>query len=297
MNLALELKKITPNIKFNEPMSQHTSFRIGGPADIFIEVGDEEELRKIVSLCNQFHTQYFILGGGANLLVRDKGIRGIVIKLVGKFKMVKVSDGGILAGAGISLSRLVNWASAKGLSGLEFAVGIPGTVGGAVVGNAGAVGKSIGEYITTVRVMDKQGVEIKKLPPKDCGFSYRNSRLKKYIILEVEILLTKSKICSIVDSVERYKQKRGNTQPIKAKSAGCIFKNPHGNFAGKLIDKAGLKGLRIGGAYISHKHANFILNDGTATATDILNLIATIKEKVVDRFGVTLEEEIIIVGE
>ncbi|MDI6736038.1 MAG: UDP-N-acetylmuramate dehydrogenase [bacterium] len=297
MNLALELKKITPHIKFNEPMSSHTSLRIGGPADIFIEVGNEEELKKIVELVYQSGTPYFILGGGTNLLVGDNGIRGVVIKLVGEFKRIKVSDRGIIIGAGVPLTRLVNWASAKGLSGLEFAVGIPGTVGGAVIGNAGVAEKTIGDCITRVRVMDKQKVKIENLTPQKCGFSYRMSQLKKYIILDVEILLTKSKICSIVNRLEGYKQKRWNTQPIKTKSAGCIFKNPPGNFAGKLIDEAGLKGLRLGGAYVSHKHANFILNDGTASAENILDLIAKIKEKVLDKFGITLEEEIVIVGE
>lgn len=291
MNLAL----ITPDIKFNEPMSRHTSFGVGGLADIFVEVGDEEKLRNLVQLLHQSGTPYFILGGGTNLLVGDKGIQGVVIKLVGEFKRLEVSERGIIAGAGVSLVKLVNYASAKGLSGLEFAVGIPGTVGGAVVGNAGVAEKSIGNYLNYIRVLDKE--KIKKLAPKDCGFSYRNSRLKKYIVLDVEILLTKNKICSIVNRLEGYKQKRGNTQPIKGKSAGCIFKNPQGNFAGKLIDDAGLKGLRCGGAYVSHKHANFILNDGTATATDILNLIAIIKERVSKKFGVTLEEEVVIVGE
>ncbi len=297
MDLALELQKITSDIKFNESMSRHTSFRLGGPVDIFIEVGDEEKLRKIVELVYRADRPYFILGGGTNFLVRDKGIRGVVIKLVGEFKKIAVSDRGLIVGAGVSLSRVVNWASAKGLSGLEFAVGIPGTVGGAVVGNAGVAEKSIGDCITTVRVMDKQGTGIKKLIPKNGDFSYRNSHLKKYIVLDVEILLTKNKIYSIVNRVEEYKQKRKNTQPIKVKSAGCIFKNPPDNFAGKLIDEAGLKGLRVGGAYVSHKHANFILNDGTATATDVLNLISMIKKKVLDKFGRRLEEEIVIVGE
>ncbi|MFH1562409.1 MAG: UDP-N-acetylmuramate dehydrogenase [Nitrospirota bacterium] len=300
MNLAEELQKVIYNVRVNEPMSQHTSFGVGGPADIFMEVGDEEELRKIVSLCNQFHTQYFILGGGTNLLVRDEGIRGVVIKLVGEFKRIEVSDKSIIAGAGISLAKLVNWAYAKGLSGLEFAVGIPGTIGGAVIGNAGVAEKSIGNCLNYIRVLDKEAClveKIKKLAPKECGFSYRNSRLKKYIILDVEILLTKSKICSIVNRLERYKQKRGNTQPVKTKSAGCIFKNPPDNFAGKLIDEAGLKSFRLGGAYVSQKHANFILNDGTATAMDILDLIAEIKEKVFEKFGVKLEEEIVIIGE
>jgi len=298
MTLALEIQKITHNVKFNEVMSKHTSFKVGGQADIFLEIGDEEELKNVVTLCNQFQTPYFILGGGSNLLVKDKGIRGVVIKLAGDFKKTQVfNNGKIVVGAGVLLPQLVNLTYKKELSGLEFAVGIPGTIGGAVIGNAGVAEKAIGNCVTSVKVLDKEEIEIKKLLPQDCGFSYRNSNLKKYIVLDVEILLTKNKICSIVYNLEKYKQKRKNSQPINPKSAGCIFKNPTGNFAGKLIDEAGLKGLRIGGAYVSHKHANFILNEGTATAADILNLIAMIKKRVFDKFGIKLEEEIVIVGE
>lgn len=297
MSLILELQKITNNVKFNEPMSQHTSFKVGGLVDIFLEIEDDEELKKVIRLCHQFQTPYFIIGGGSNLLVKDKGIQGVVIKLVGNFKKIQVFDNGrVIAGAGALLPKLVNLTYKFGLSGLEFAVGIPGTIGGAVIGNAGVAEKSIANCLISVNVLDKEEVKIKKLAPQNCGFSYRNSNLKKYIIVNVEILLTKSKICSIVYNLEGYKQKRKNTQPINFKSAGCIFKNPRGNFAGKLIDDAGLKGLRIGGAYISHKHANFILNDGTATADDILNLMAKIKDKVFDKFGIKLEEEIVIIG-
>jgi len=296
MNIALEIQKITSKVKFNEPMSQHTSFRVGGLADIFLEINDEEELKKIINLCHQSQTPYFILGGGSNILVKDSGIRGVVIKLGGELKKIQVFDNGrLVVGAGVLLPRLVNLISKKGFSGLESLVGIPGTVGGAVMGNAGVSEKSIGNCIIAVKVLDKEKVKITRLPAKDCGFSYRNSHLEKYIILEVEILLTKIKICSIVYNLDWYKKKRKNTQPMSSKSAGCIFKNPVGNFAGKLIDEAGLKGLRRGGAYISHKHANFILNDGTATATDILNLITLIKEMVFKKFGIELEEEIVII--
>lgn len=296
MNLILEIQKITPKVKFNEPMSRHTTFKVGGAADIFLEINNEEELKKIVELLPKFHKPYFILGGGSNLLVKDTGIRGVVIKLVGEFKKIQVFDNGrIIAGAGVLLQRLVNLTCKKGLSGLEFAVGIPGTIGGAVVGNAGVSDKSIADCITFVKVMDKN--KIKRLTAQDCGFSYRNSDLKKYIILDVEILLTKSKIYNTLYNLEEYRQRRRKTQPINSKSAGCVFKNPVGNFAGRLIDEAGLKGLRIGGAYISHKHANFILNDGTASAKNMLDLIVRIKEKVLDKFGVTLEEEIITIGE
>ncbi|MEW6097317.1 MAG: FAD-binding protein, partial [bacterium] len=227
MSLDLEIQKITHNVKFNEPMSKYTYFKVGGLADIFVEIADEEELKKIVKLCNQFQTPYFILGGGSNLLVKDKGIRGVVIKLVGDFKKIQLFDNGrIVAGAGVLLPRLVNLAYKKALSGLEFAVGIPGTIGGAVIGNAGIAEKSIAQCLTSVNVLDKEEVKIKKLVLQDCNFSYRNSNLKKYIILGVEILLTKSKICSIVYNLEVYKQKRKNNQPVNSKSAGCIFKNP-----------------------------------------------------------------------
>ncbi|MEW6618045.1 MAG: UDP-N-acetylmuramate dehydrogenase [bacterium] len=290
MNLVLELQKITNKVKLNEPMSRHTHFKVGGLADIFVEVGNEGELKQVVSLCAQFKTPFFVLGGGSNVLVTDKGIRGVVIKLVDEFKKIRWLDNGrIITGAGVELPKLVNLTCKRGLSGLEFAVGIPGTIGGAVIGNAGIQEKSIGDCVSFVKILDN------KLSHKECGFSYRNSNLRKYVILEVEILLKKAEISHIITVLQDYKQKRKDTQPQGYRNAGCIFKNPPGNFAGKLIDAAGLKGLRIGGAYISNKHANFILNDGTATAMDILNLITKIKKSVFDKFGIGLEEEIIII--
>ncbi|MEW6606012.1 MAG: UDP-N-acetylmuramate dehydrogenase [bacterium] len=290
MNLVLELQKITNKVKLNEPMSCHTYFKVGGLADIFVEVGNEGELKQVVSLCAQFKTPFFVLGGGSNVLVTDKGIRGVVIKLVDEFKKIRWLDNGrIITGAGVELPKLVNLTCKRGLSGLEFAVGIPGTIGGAVIGNAGIQEKSIGDCVSFVKILDN------KLSHKECGFSYRNSNLRKYVILEVEILLKKAEISHITTVLQDYKQKRKDTQPQGYRSAGCIFKNPPGNFAGKLIDDVGLKGLRIGGAYISNKHANFILNDGTATAMDILNLITKIKKSVFDKFGIGLEEEIIII--
>ena len=294
------IKKLGLAVKTNEPLASHTTFKIGGPADFFVEVEEEEKLLKLIKLLKELKLPYFILGGGSNLLVADEGFRGVVVKIA-NCELPALPAGGrianfkIIAGAGVSLGRLVELAAKNSLTGLEFAAGIPGTVGGAVRGNAGAWGQAIGDRVKRVKVLTPQG-EIKWIGASDCHFSYRQSRFKKTkeIILEVELELEKGNKKEIQEKISQNLAKRA-TQP-KEPSAGCIFVNPKPLVAGELIDKCGLKGKRIGDAQISPKHANFIVNLGKAKAADVNKLIKLIKEKVKEKFGVELEEEIFLLG-
>jgi len=288
-------------------LAEYTTFKIGGPADFFVEVEEEERLLKLIKLLKELKLPYFILGGGSNLLVADEGFRGTIIKIqnskfkIQKFDYVKDSSGmdnskfKIICGAGYLLGRLIEKTAKLGLAGLEFAAGIPGTVGGAVRGNAGAWGQAIGDKVKRVKVLTPKG-EIKWLKASKCHFSYRQSRFKKTkeIIWEVELELEKGNKKEIQEKISQNLAKRAN-QP-KEPSAGCIFVNPKPLAAGKLIDKCGLKGKGIGDAQISPKHANFIVNLGKAKAADVIKLIKLIKEKVKEKFGVELEEEVFLLG-
>ena len=287
------IKKLGLTVKTNEPLAKYTTFKIGGPADFFVEVEEEEKLPKLIKLLKELKLPYFILGGGSNLLVADEGFRGVAIK-ISNIKY-KISNRRIVVGAGVSLGRLVELASKNSLAGLEFAAGIPGTVGGAVRGNAGAWGQAIGDRVKRVKILTPRG-EIKWIKASDCHFSYRQSRFKKTkeIILEVELELEKGNKKEIQEKISQNLAKRA-TQP-KEPSAGCIFVNPKPFAAGELIDKCGLKGKRIGDAQISPKHANFIVNLGKARAAEVIKLIKLIKEKVKEKFGVELEEEISLLG-
>jgi UDP-N-acetylmuramate dehydrogenase len=303
MNKYEKLKKnLGKELKENEPMRRHTTFRIGGPADLFYEAKIERELVRVIGVIRGIEIPYFILGGGSNILVGDRGIRGIVIKVQsppseseGKFQ---VSNNGtkIYAPAGVLLSALVNYAVSHSLSGLEFLVGIPGTLGGAIRGNAGTKDEWIGQVVETAEVLDEQG-KIKTILRADCDFGYRKSRFqkKKEIILKAALLVKPASKLLVRKKVKEYLEKRQN-QPTEP-SAGSIFKNPKGDFAGRLIEAAGLKSYQIGGAQISEKHANFIINTGGAKASDVLVLIDLAKRKVKEKFGVELKEEILRVGE
>jgi len=301
------IKKLGLAVKTNEPLAKYTTFKIGGPADFFVEVEEEEKLLNLIKLLKDLNLPYFILGGGSNLLVADEGFRGTIIKIqnskfkIQKFDYVKDSSGmdnskfKIICGAGYLLGRLIEKTAKLGLTGLEFAAGIPGTVGGAVRGNAGAWGQAIGDKVKRVKVLTSRG-EIKWIEASDCHFSYRQSQFKKTkeIILEVELELEKGNKKEIQEKISQNLAKR-TTQP-KEPSAGCIFVNPKPLVAGELIDKCGLKGKRIGDAQISPKHANFIVNLGKAKAAEVIKLIKLIKEKVKEKFGVELEEEISFLG-
>lgn len=276
-----------------ELLSGHTTFGIGGPADLFFEAKTTNDLVGAVQLCQGKKVKYFILGRGSNLLVDDKGFRGIVIKMRNSRSVIH--DTKVIAGAGISLGDLVKKTAQLGLSGLEFAAGIPGLLGGAIRGNAGAWQKSVGDRIIRVRILTDKG-SIKWISNKDCRFAYRQSRFKKTkeVILEAELVLEKKHKKIIKKEIEDNLAKRAD-QP-KELSAGCVFINPPACSAGQLIDQCGLKGKRIGDAQISEKHANFIVNLGKAKAGDVIKLMDLVKEKVAEKFGIYLKEEIYLLG-
>jgi len=277
----------------NEPMSLHTTFRIGGPADLFFEAKTTKDLVDAIKLCKQNKICYFILGGGSNLLVNDRGFRGMVIKIRNAKYLMRNTK--IIADAGMLLGDLVKKTAQMGLSGLEFAVGIPGTVGGAIRGNAGAWQQNIGDKVIRVKILSPLG-KIKWLEANDCQFSYRQSRfkIKPEIILEVELELDEGNKDEIAKKIEENREKK-SLQP-KEPSAGCVFVNPKDCRAGQLIEQCGLKGKKIGGAQISPKHANFIVNLGKAKAADVKCLIELAKKMVLQKFGIHLQEEVYLLG-
>jgi len=287
------IKKLS-GVKENQVLAEFTTFKIGGPADWLYQAKSEEDLIKAVNFCRDQKIPFFILGGGSNLLITDKGFRGMAIKL--ENKEGKVLEEKIIVESGLKLGELVNLATDNNLSGLEFLAGIPGTVGGAVVGNAGAWQQNIGDKIERVKVLDEKN-QIQWFNRIDCQFDYRQSRFKKKkeIILAVEFSLKKENPLVIKEKIKEYLAKR-QSQP-KAFSAGCIFINPKPKVAGNLIEECGLKETRINNAEISPIHANFIVNHGGAKAKDVLELISLAKQKVKEKFEINLEEEIIILGE
>lgn len=278
----------------NEPMFKHTTFKIGGKADLFIRVKNKKELKTILSCKRHEKIPAFILGKGSNILVSDSGIRGIVLKLEGDFTKVNLLDDcHIFCGSGVSLAKLCNKALKYCLSGLEFAWGIPGSVGGAIYMNAGAYSGEMKDITVCCEHIDKFGkVGIKK--KEELGFSYRNSIYNKsdLIITDITVELKKSSYDSIREKMDDCMSKRRDKQPIEMPSAGSVFKRPEGYYAASLIDTCGLKGKTIGGAQVSEKHAGFIINTGNATCKDVLDLIEFIRERVLKETGVLLECEI-----
>ncbi|ADL07613.1 UDP-N-acetylmuramate dehydrogenase [Thermosediminibacter oceani] len=295
-----DICKVIPSnrVKMNELMKHHTSFRIGGPADIMVLPQSSEEIKKALMLCRQKDIPVFIMGNGTNLLVRDKGIRGVVIKIAQNFNDVEVKGNTIRSKAGVFLSVVARIALENHLSGLEFAAGIPGTVGGAIIMNAGAYGGEMADVIKEVVVMDFNG-EIFSMKKEELEFGYRWCNLQKggKIVLEAELELKPGNYEDIKLKMEELSAKRRMKQPLNMPSAGSAFKRPTGNYAGALIEKAGLKGFKVGGAMISDLHAGFIVNTGNATAEDVLKLIGIIQRKVKEEFGILLEPEIKVVGE
>lgn len=294
--IKTEIEKICLQVKFNEPLAEYTSFRIGGPAEYFIEIENKNELVNLLKVARKYNLKVFPFGAGTNLLIKDKRVKGLVIKLNGEFKKIGISGEKVKVGAGVLLPQLIKQCARNNLGGMEFLAGIPGTVGGALVMNAGNPEEGIGDLVERVEVMSPAG-EIKTLQKKDLHFSYRSSNLPAgSFILSCWLKLKKSKKDVIMKIIKEQLRKRWEKQP-RGLSAGSIFKNPPGDYAGRLIEQAGLKGLKYGDAYISEKHANFIINRGKAKAKDALYLIRKIKSKVKEKFGVDLELEIKIVGE
>ena len=281
-----------------EPMAKHTSFRIGGPADVLAQPADEAELAALLKRAAEHAVPVTLIGNGSNLLVRDKGIRGLVIKLSNSFSDMKALGNELTFGSGISLAMASKKAASLSLSGLEFAVGIPGTIGGAVYMNAGAYDGEMAKVVTCVRVMDMQG-KISELQASELDFAYRHTALQNsgLIVTSVTVSLQPGEAESIKAKMDDFSQRRIAKQPLELPSAGSMFKRPPGYFAGTLIDQTGLKGYTVGGAQVSTKHAGFVVNVGGATAQDVLQLISDVQSKVFAAHGVRLEPEVLVLGE
>ncbi len=297
-----KLQKIKDLVKgralFGEPLSRHTSFRIGGPADYWVEPEDLEDLKKALKFASDNRLPWKMLGRGTNILVRDEGFPGIIISLRGGyFQKLEFQGEKVMAGAGALLSRLVSEVAQRDLRGLEFAVGIPGTVGGAVAMNAGAEGNSLAEVVGRIEVLNGQG-KVLTLRKEEIGFRYRGSNLSPdRIILKAELELKKGDRREIENLMNKFRERRNITQPLSEPSAGSIFKNPPGGIsAGELIEEAHLKGTRVGDAQISSRHANFIVNRGGARAKDVISLVKTIRKVVREGRGLELELEIEVIG-
>lgn len=284
-------------VKRNEPMSKHTSFRIGGPAELWVTPRSKKGLFAVLELCETRGIPYMIIGRGTNLLVRDGGIDGVVISLNDACRKLVINGEQVRVGAAVSLASLVKRCVPAGLGGLEFCTGIPGCVGGALAVNAGAFGQSIGNLLTQADVYDPKVRQVRTIQRDEVIFGYRKSTLAEFgVILEAEFTLKSSSPAEISARIEDYASRRKHTQPSGWKSAGCIFKNPAGHYAGELIERLGFKGYVSGGAAVSTRHCNFIVNRGSARATDVLGLIDEIKTRVLSSAGILLEEEIQIVG-
>jgi UDP-N-acetylmuramate dehydrogenase len=277
----------------DEPMARHTTFRIGGPARIFFEPDGVDSLAEGLKRFRQQGERCYILGGGSNLLVRDEGVDGVVAALRkgAGFREIKVDGPRIVAGAGVMLPKLVKMAADIGLSGLEALTGIPGTLGGAARMNAGGKHGNIGSLIRSVLVMRSDG-EIERRPREKLVFGNRESNLKGLVVLELELELKEERPEAVLERTRTIQEEKSRSQPLSEPSAGCVFKNPPGQHAGALIDQAGLKGTIIGGAAVSEKHANFIVNRSGASAADVLRLIDLIRDRVRAAFDVTLDLEV-----
>ena len=282
----------------DEPMKQHTTFKIGGPADYFLVPETGEEVGEIIKICRKTDTPYFILGNGSNLLVGDGGYRGAVIQVYRNMSAVTVEGTTITAQAGALLSAVAAAAKNASLTGFEFAGGIPGTVGGAAVMNAGAYGGEMKDVLVEVTVMDAEG-KIFAIPAEKLELGYRTSVIKKagYIVLEAKIRLKEGDQEAIRERMKELTIQRTTKQPLEYPSAGSTFKRPEGYFAGKLVMDSGLRGYQVGGARISEKHCGFVINAGDATAKDVRTLMDNVRDIVYEKYGVTLEPEVKFLGE
>lgn len=294
-----ELQKVmdTERVLKQEPMKKHTTFRVGGPAEYYM-IPKRDEIEALIRLCNHYNIPFLIIGNGSNLLVSDRGIRGAVIEIGKEMDEIQIEGERIVVQAGALLSKTAHRAMKESLTGMEFAAGIPGCVGGAVAMNAGAYGGEIRDILSCVTILTKEG-EVKKLSAKELELSYRHSIIsaKEYIVLDAEFVLKKGEREQIESRMEELKEKRVEKQPLEYPSAGSTFKRPEGYFAGKLIMDAGLRGFQVGGAAVSEKHCGFVINRGDATAADIYQLIQEVQKEVSRRFGVKLEPEVKMVGD
>lgn len=281
-----------------EPMSRHTSFRIGGPAELLAQPQTEQELSELLRRAAAHGVAVTVIGNGSNLLVRDKGISGLVIKLGNALGGLEAEGTELRVGSGVSLARTAHFAAERSLSGLEFAAGIPGSIGGAVYMNAGAYDGEMAQVVTGVRVMDCEG-RVRELSAAELAFAYRHSALQGSgsIVTQVTLRLQPGEQQAITAKIAELNQRRQSKQPLELPSAGSMFKRPPGYYAGTLIEQTGLKGYTVGGAQVSPKHAGFVVNVGGATASDVLQLISDVQVKVYAAHGVRLEPEVLVLGE
>ncbi len=294
------IKEVIPqeDILFNEPMSRHTTFRIGGDAKCLIRIRDKAQLLKLVPYLQITGQDYFILGNGSNLLVGDKGYSGFIVKLDSSMGEIRIEGERMTVPAGVLLARAATEAREHSLSGLEFASGIPGTIGGGIVMNAGAYGGEMKQVVESVEVMNREG-EILVLDNDTMEFGYRTSVIKNrpFIVLEAVLRLQPGNRDEIDAKMGELEAKRREKQPLEYPSAGSTFKRPEGYYAGKLIMDAGLRGFGIGGARVADKHCGFVVNTGKATAEDVREVIEEVQQRVKEKFGVRLEREVIFLGD
>lgn len=297
-NWREELRTAVPRTRFDEPLSRYTTFKIGGPADAFVDAHNTHDVLSVLRVVRAANVPFFVLGWGSNLLVRDRGVRGIVLRLAGEFSSVDFLDGSrVRAGAAVRVPQLVVACAEHGLSGLEPIVGVPGSVGGALAMNAGTRDGEIGPLVLEVEAADPEALILRKLTKPELAFSYREGPLKNLVALSCLLQLKPGVKGDIMAVVARYQQKRQQTQPIHTYNVGSTFKNPPGRFAAQMIEQLGLKGHAIGGARVSPLHANFIENFAGAKASDVLALVDLIRERARAIFGVGLELEMQVVGE
>ena len=293
MNIANEIKQLNiGKVLENYELKDHTTYKVGGKAICAVVPEDEEKLIILLSFLRENNIKYKVLGNGSNVIFNDSGYNGVIIKL-DNFNHLNIINNKIVVGAGYPLNKLALRVSRLGFTGLEFASGIPGTVGGAVYMNAGAYKSDIGYVLTSIKVLTPN-YEIKVMKNKDLDFHYRSSFLQKnegYICLEATITLIKGNASEIMELINERKKRRIETQPLEYPSAGSVFRNPEGDFAGRLIEEIGYKGKSIGGAQVSLKHANFIINTGSATGEEIKELITEIKSKIKDKYNIDLKVE------
>lgn len=295
------LKKLTDaagegNVLIDEPMYKHITFRVGGKASYFVEPENVEGVCKVIKLLKKENKPFFVMGNGSNLLVTDEGYDGVIVKLGSKLSNIVVSGNKLTVEAGAILTRASRLACDRGLTGMERLSGIPGTIGGAVVMNAGAYGAEIKDVIVSAKVLDVETGDILILSREELNLSYRHSIImeKNYIVLEAQFLLAEGDKDEIINIVNECTAQRKSKQPLEYGSAGSTFKRPEGHFAGKLIQDAGLAGYTVGGAQVSEKHCGFVINRDNATATDVLSVINHVQERVLEQFGVKLELEVYI---
>lgn len=294
-DVAAAVAGLRGRVAFNEPLGPYTSFKIGGPADALAEPADVEDVQRLVRQARAKRVPLFVVGG-TNLLIRDRGIRGIVVSL-GKLRAIKEEPGDVVyAEGGAGMPTVIGYAVRRSLAGLEWAAGIPGTVGGCVVMNAGTRLGEMKDAVKAVRMVAMNG-EIVDLPADQIPFAYRHAGLPKGIVVGVWLQLRKGVRAEIEQVVKEYLRYRKDTQPLTMPSAGCVFKNPPKDSAGRVIESAGLKGLQVGDAMVSEKHANFIVNQGAASAKDVLALVRKVRAAVARKTGVTLDMELKVVGQ